>query len=89
MKNGLFLEFPRRENATYQEAFQEGFALVDEAETLGIQSVWLAEYHFNAGRVLSAPITIASAMAARTQNIRIGLAVHILPWEIRCVSPKR
>ncbi len=79
MNIGLFLEFPRRENSTYQEAFQEGFALVDEAESLGIQSVWLAEYHFNAGRVLSAPITIASALAARTQNIRIGLAVHILP----------
>ena len=79
MNVGLFLEFPRRENGTYQEAFQEGFALVDEAESLGVQSVWLAEYHFNAGRVLSAPVTIASALAARTQNIRIGLAVHILP----------
>ena len=79
MDIGLFLEFPRREHATLQEAFQEGFALVDEAESLGVQSVWLAEYHFNAGRVLSAPITIASALAARTQNIRIGLAVHILP----------
>ncbi|MFB3120077.1 MAG: LLM class flavin-dependent oxidoreductase [Stenotrophomonas maltophilia] len=79
MNIGLFLEFPRRENGTYQEAFQEGFALVDEAESLGVQSVWLAEYHFNAGRVLSAPITVASALAARTQNIRIGLAVHILP----------
>ena len=79
MNVGLFLEFPRRENATYQEAFQEGFALVDEAESLGVQTVWLAEYHFNAGRVLSAPITIASALAARTQDIRIGLAVHILP----------
>ena len=79
MNIGLFLELPRRENGTYQEAFQEGFALVDEAESLGVQSVWLAEYHFNAGRVLSAPITVASALAARTQNIRIGLAVHILP----------
>ena len=79
MDIGLFLEFPRREEGTQQEAFQEGFALVDEAESLGVQSVWLAEYHFNAGRVLSAPITIASAVAARTKNIRIGLAVHILP----------
>ena len=79
MNVGLFLEFPRRENSSYQEAFQDGFALVDEAESLGVQSVWLAEYHFNPGRVLSAPITIASALAARTQRIRIGLAVHILP----------
>lgn len=79
MDIGLFLEFPRREDGTQQEAFQEGFALVDEAESLGVQSVWLAEYHFNSGRVLSAPVTIASALAARTRNIRIGLAVYILP----------
>ena len=65
MKTGLFLEFPRQENGTYQEAFQAGFALVDEAESLGIQSVLLAEYHFNAGRVLFAPLTIAGAAAVR------------------------
>lgn len=79
MDFGLFLEFPRREGASGQEAFEEGFGLVAEAEALGVDSVWLAEYHFNAARVLSAPITIASAIAARTENMRIGLAVHILP----------
>jgi alkanesulfonate monooxygenase SsuD/methylene tetrahydromethanopterin reductase-like flavin-dependent oxidoreductase (luciferase family) len=53
---------------------------VDLAEDLGVDSVWLAEYHFNVDRsVLSAPITVASAIAARTQRMRIGLAVHILP----------
>ncbi len=79
MDFGLFLEFPRREGASGQEAFEEGFALVAQAEALGVESVWLAEYHFNASRVLSAPITIASAIAARTETMRIGLAVHILP----------
>jgi alkanesulfonate monooxygenase SsuD/methylene tetrahydromethanopterin reductase-like flavin-dependent oxidoreductase (luciferase family) len=79
MRFGLFLEFPRGDGMTEQEAFQESFALVDEAEMLGVDSVWLAEYHFNAGRVLSAPVTIASAIAARTKRTRIGLAVHILP----------
>ena len=79
MDFGLFLEFPRREGGTQQEAFQECFALVDEAEAQGVDSVWLAEYHFNPGRVLSAPITIASAIAARTKRVRIGLAVICLP----------
>jgi alkanesulfonate monooxygenase SsuD/methylene tetrahydromethanopterin reductase-like flavin-dependent oxidoreductase (luciferase family) len=88
MDVGLFLEFPRREDGTPQEAFREGFTLVDEAEALGVQSVWLAEYHFNAGRVLSAPVTIASALAARTRDIRIGLAVHSCPWATRSVSQK-
>src|SRR3989442_7709584 len=64
---------------TEREAFAECFALVDAAEALGVNSVWLAEYHFSPISVLSSPITIASAIAARTQRIRIGLAVVLLP----------
>jgi alkanesulfonate monooxygenase SsuD/methylene tetrahydromethanopterin reductase-like flavin-dependent oxidoreductase (luciferase family) len=79
MDFGLFMEFPRGEGMTEQEAIQESFAIVDEAESLGVDSVWLAEYHFNPGRILSAPVTIASAIAARTQRIRVGTAVNILP----------
>ena len=59
---------------------QEIQAIIERAEKLGVDSVWLAEYHFNVDRsVLSAPITVASAIAARTERMRIGLAVHILP----------
>ena len=79
MELGLFLEFPVREGSTENEAFKESFALVDQAEALGVPSVWLAEYHFNPGRVLSSPITISSAIAARTQRIRLGTAVLLLP----------
>ena len=79
MELGLFLEFPVREGSSENEAFKESFALVDQAEELGVHSVWLAEYHFNPGRVLSSPITISSAIAARTQNIRLGTAVLLLP----------
>ena len=79
MHFGVFLEFPRRAEGTYQEAFDASFALVDAAERLGVESVWLAEYHFNPGRVLSSPIMIATAIAARTERIRIGLAVQCLP----------
>ena len=65
---------------TQKDAFEESFKLVGMAEDLGVDSVWLAEYHFNVDRsVLSAPITVASAIAARTERMRIGLAVHILP----------
>lgn len=79
MDLGLFLEFPRSEGTTEQEAIRESFAIVDEAESLGVESVWLAEYHFNPGRILSAPIAILSAIAARTRRIRLGTAVNILP----------
>ena len=79
MELGLFLEFPVREGGTENGAFREAFELVDRAEDTGVGSVWLAEYHFNAGRVLASPVTIASAIAARTERLRIGLAVLLLP----------
>ena len=79
MQLGMFLEFPRAAGGGYQEAFDASFTLVDEAERLGVDSVWLAEYHFNPGRVLSSPILIATAIAARTERIRMGLAVQCLP----------
>src|SRR5262245_3571797 len=75
MDCGLFLEFSCRDGMTEHDAFAECFALVDEAEARGVDSVWLAEYHFSSFSVLSSPITIASAIAARTRRIRVGTAV--------------
>ena len=79
MELGLFLEFPVREGSNENEAFKESFALVSQAEELGVPSVWMAEYHFNPGRVLASPVTILSAIAGRTQHIRLGTAVLLLP----------
>ena len=80
MEFGLFVEFPCRDGVSQAQVFKESFALVDAAEELGTETVWLAEYHFDPNRsVLSAPITVASAVAARTKRIKVGLAVHVLP----------
>src|SRR5256885_7768734 len=79
MDVGLFVEFSCRDGMSEQEAFAECFTLVDEAEASGVDSVWLAEYHFAPISVLSSPLMVASAIAARTRRIRIGLAVTLLP----------
>ena len=80
MDFGLFVEFPCRDGVSQAQVFNESFALVDAAEEVGTETVWLAEYHFDPNRsVLSAPITVASAVAARTKRIKVGLAVHVLP----------
>ena len=80
MDFGLFVEFPCRDGVSQAQVFNESFALVDAAEELGTETVWLAEYHFDPDRsVLSAPVTVASAVAARTKRIKVGLAVHVLP----------
>ena len=79
MKTGLFLEFPALDDVTDQQAFQDGFRIAQEAESMGVESVWLAEYHFIPFSVLSAPVMVATAIASRTKSIRIGLGVLLLP----------
>ena len=87
MEFGLFLEFPAHDDETDQEAFSRGFTQVQEAESMGVDSVWLSEYHFSPFSVLSAPITIASAIAARTKRIRLGFGVLLLPLNNLYESP--
>ncbi len=80
MDFGMFMEFGNRQNNTEAESFREGFDLVDASEAWGLDGAWLAEFHFNPARsVLSSPITVASSIATRTQNLRIGMAVYVLP----------
>lgn len=50
------------------------------AEDFGFDAVWLAEIHFQKDRsVLSAPLIVASALAACTRRVKIGIAVQVLP----------
>ena len=80
MHFGAFMEFGNRAGVGEAEAFHEGFRMVDAAEEMGLDGVWLAELHFNPARsVLSSPIVVASAIAARTKRLRVGMAVYVLP----------
>ena len=80
MEFGLFVEFPSREGVTQAQIFKDSMELIQAAEDSGSEGIWLAEYHFDPGRsVLSAPVTVAGAVAARTKKVKIGLAVHVLP----------
>lgn len=79
MEFGIFLEFPVQGGGTEKDAFDDSLVLINEAEKLGVDSLWLAEYHFNPGRVMASPITILGNVAARTEKIRLGTAVILLP----------
>jgi alkanesulfonate monooxygenase SsuD/methylene tetrahydromethanopterin reductase-like flavin-dependent oxidoreductase (luciferase family) len=80
MEFGMFHEFPSLPGRSESEAFDEAMEQVDAAERLGLDVMWLAELHFEPRRsVLSAPLSIASAIAARTRRIKIGIAVQVLP----------
>jgi len=51
--------------------------LVEEADRLGADSVWLSEHHFFEDGYLPQPLTFAAAIAARTRTARIGTAVML------------
>jgi alkanesulfonate monooxygenase SsuD/methylene tetrahydromethanopterin reductase-like flavin-dependent oxidoreductase (luciferase family) len=79
MDFGIFLE-ERRPGTSETAALQETLALADLAEAWGLDGVWLGEIHFNPARsVHSAPIALASFIAARTRRVRVGTAVQVLP----------
>lgn len=80
MEFGSFMEFQTRPGESHAQAFEEAFRHIEQAEELGLHGVWLAESHFNPDRmVLSAPLIIASAIAARTRRLKVGTAVHLIP----------
>jgi alkanesulfonate monooxygenase SsuD/methylene tetrahydromethanopterin reductase-like flavin-dependent oxidoreductase (luciferase family) len=80
MEFGMFHEFPSMPGRGETEMFDEAMAQVDAAERWGLDAMWLAEIHFAPERTyLSAPLAIASAIAARTQRMKIGIAVQVLP----------
>ena len=51
-----------------------------EAERLGFSSVFLVEHHFTGFGQVSASMNLLSYLAARTERIRLGTAVVVLPW---------
>ena len=80
MDFGINCNFPVPREGTHEEAFREAFAEVELVEELGVDTVWLAETHFNPNQsVLTAPIVVASSIATRTKRLRVGMAVQVLP----------
>lgn len=86
MDIGLMMDCDYRQDQTTRQAFDAALRTAEQAEALGFDSIWLAERHFSApgGAALvpsvgSAPLLMATAIAARTSRIRIGTAVLLLP----------
>jgi natural product biosynthesis luciferase-like monooxygenase protein len=50
------------------------------AEELGFDAVWLAEHHFSDYGVAPSTAVLAAAIATRTEHIRIGTGVLVLPF---------
>ncbi|MCY4451199.1 MAG: LLM class flavin-dependent oxidoreductase [Immundisolibacterales bacterium] len=51
----------------------------ERAESLGLDSFWLPEFHFDEGVPLPQPLLPLAAVAARTRRLRIGTGSYLLP----------
>jgi alkanesulfonate monooxygenase SsuD/methylene tetrahydromethanopterin reductase-like flavin-dependent oxidoreductase (luciferase family) len=54
--------------------------IVTESDRLGLHSVFMVEHHFTGIGQVSATLSMLCYLAARTQRIRLGTAVVVLPW---------
>src|SRR5260370_14339477 len=81
MKFGLFGGARARGGpAGASEGYHEFIKYVVAAEELGFSSVFLVEHHFTGFGQVSASLNLLSYLAARTDKIRLGTAVVVLPW---------
>ena len=54
--------------------------LLTESETLGFDSLWANEHHFDPyGGIIPSPPTILAALSQRTQRARLGTSIVVLP----------
>jgi alkanesulfonate monooxygenase SsuD/methylene tetrahydromethanopterin reductase-like flavin-dependent oxidoreductase (luciferase family) len=61
-----------------RDRFRSFVDLAVLAEAVGFDSVWLGEHHF-CDYVLSTPPVVLAAIAERTERVRLGTAVTLLP----------
>jgi len=62
------------------QGYESFIDYVIEADRLGLKQLFMVEHHFTGQGQVSASMTVLSYLAARTQHIRLGTAVVVLPW---------
>jgi probable F420-dependent oxidoreductase len=62
------------------QGYQSFIDYVMEADRLGFKQLFMVEHHFTGQGQVSAAMTLLAYLAAKTQNIRLGTGVVVLPW---------
>ncbi len=80
MKFDIFYQLPQADSQRSADRYRDLIAQAVAADRLGFETVWLAEVHFAPHfSVMPAPMMLHAAIAARTDRIRLGLAVNLMP----------
>jgi alkanesulfonate monooxygenase SsuD/methylene tetrahydromethanopterin reductase-like flavin-dependent oxidoreductase (luciferase family) len=76
----LGLQNPPQWRASWDTVYRETLEFIREAESVGIDYVWLSEHHFAEDGYCPSLMPVAAAIAASTSSIRIGTKVMLLPF---------
>lgn len=78
---GLWFDFrlPTVGATSREGTYRNTLAQIVRAESLGFDSVWLTEHHFQADGYTPSPLVIAAAIGASTTRLRIGTNLALLP----------
>lgn len=81
LKFGLWysLRNPAQWHRPYPTIYAETLRQIAWAETIGYDDVWLTEHHFCEDGHAPSILALAAAVAVRTDRIRIGTSVLLLP----------
>jgi alkanesulfonate monooxygenase SsuD/methylene tetrahydromethanopterin reductase-like flavin-dependent oxidoreductase (luciferase family) len=79
VKVGLIFDLrnPAGWRRPWSEIYGGALEAIEEAERLGLSSVWTTEHHFFADGYLPQPLTFLAAAAARTSRIRLGTSIML------------
>jgi alkanesulfonate monooxygenase SsuD/methylene tetrahydromethanopterin reductase-like flavin-dependent oxidoreductase (luciferase family) len=80
LKFSLFTEIQCPDGSSPGVRLSEFFEQAELADRLGFRGFWIAEIHCQPRfSLLSAPYVVLGAVAQRTRNLRLGVAVNTLP----------
>ena len=79
MRFGTFSYNQARPWVAERQAFEELLAQIELTERLGFNEAWFAEHHHSDYGMLASPNLIIAALARRTERLRFGNLVSVLP----------
>jgi alkanesulfonate monooxygenase SsuD/methylene tetrahydromethanopterin reductase-like flavin-dependent oxidoreductase (luciferase family) len=80
MEVGISLNMLQQEGKTDAAVMRNHLAIGDLAEPLGFDSIFALEHHFTGYSMSPQPTQTLAYFAGRTQRVKLGTAVIVLPW---------